>query len=123
MPDTSEPSKVPIALGLLSAVIVQLVFAGACVAVTWWAIGWVADFAGIHLKLLGAVLSIVAAWKLSWGFALLFNGLLVGLLIMVFSNHPDPFAMAKVAGIGVAVGTAFLFVRTTLEALITGPDA
>ena len=72
---------------------------------------------------MGAVLAVVAAWKLSCGFAMLFSGLLVGVLIVVFSDHTDSFAMAKVAGIGLAVGAGFLFVRTTLEALIAGPDA
>lgn len=87
--------------------LVFAVYVGTCIAITWWAIGWVAGVAGIHLKLLGAVLALVAVVELGCGFQMLLIGLLVGLLVLVFTDTADPFAMAKVGGIGLTVGIAF----------------
>lgn len=99
--------------------LVHAVYVGACLAVTWWAIDWVADVAGIHLKLLGAVLSLVAVVELGCGFLMLLTGLIVGLLIMVSTGSPDPFAFAKVGGIGLAVGIGFRFGWRALAAVVS----
>ena len=87
--------------------LVYAVYGGACLWVTWWAIDWVADLAGIHLKLLGAALALIAAAELGCGIQMLFTGLLVGLVVLIFTDTADPFAFAKVGGIGLAVGIGF----------------
>ena len=93
----------PVAVSCL----VYAVYLGACLGVTWWAIGWVADLAGIHFKLLGAMLSVLAVVNLGCGFWMLFTGLLVGLVVLVFTDTADPFLLAKVAGVGLTVGIGF----------------
>lgn len=88
-----------------------------CLATTWWAIDWVAGAVGIHLKLLGQVLALGAVVHLGCGVWMLIAGLLVG-MVLVFAGTADPFAMAKVGGIGLTVGIGFRMAWSGLAVVV-----